>query len=93
MIINAVSDEFYTIVSNSHRDLVGTSANDRDYTSVSAYRRGKTRLRYARELVILGHFGEKNNAVAPFNGGHLLHDISSMYIVITNFAFYFFKIH
>ena len=38
MIINAVSDGFYTIVSNSHRDLVGTSANDRDYTSVSAYR-------------------------------------------------------
>ena len=38
MIINAVSDGFYTIVSNSHRDLVGISANDRDYNSVSAYR-------------------------------------------------------
>ena len=38
MIINAVSDGFYTIVSNSHKDLVSISANDKGYTSVSAYR-------------------------------------------------------
>jgi hypothetical protein len=38
MIINVVNDGFCTVVSNSHRDLVSISANDRDYTSVSAYR-------------------------------------------------------